>query len=200
MKPTLLTALLAVAVAASPAAAPIHYVVAPDGNEARYRVREQLLHHDLPNDAVGKTTAVSGTITLAPDGTIDTAASKITIDVSTLKSDQDRRDGYVQHRLLQTDQFPSVTFVPTGITGVAVPLPSSGPQHFDLTGQLTVHGVTRPTVWHLTAESHGNDVTGSGYTQFTFDDVSLQQPHFQFLLSVADTIKLEYDFHFVRQP
>jgi polyisoprenoid-binding protein YceI len=200
MKTTLFAPLLAVVVAAAPMAPPLHFTVAPDGNEARYRVREQLLHHDLPNDAVGKTTAISGAITIAPNGTIDTGASKITIDVTTLKSDQDRRDGYVQHRLLETEQYPTVTFVPTSITGIALPLPSSGPQHFDMMGELTVHGVTRPTVWHLTAENHGNDLTGSGYTQFTFADVSLQQPHVPVLLSVADTIKLEYDFHFVRQP
>jgi hypothetical protein len=33
----------------------VHYVVAPQGNEARYRVREQLVGLDLPNDAIGFT-------------------------------------------------------------------------------------------------------------------------------------------------
>jgi hypothetical protein len=42
------------------APAQLRYSVAPDGNEARYRVREQLMHHDLPNDAVGKTSAITG--------------------------------------------------------------------------------------------------------------------------------------------
>jgi polyisoprenoid-binding protein YceI len=177
----------------------VRYVVAPDGNEARYRVREQLLHHDMPNDAVGKTAGITGGITIAPDGTIDTAASRITIDVTLLKSDQDRRDGYVQHRLLETDQYPTVVFVPTALTGGTTPL-AAGPQHFDMAGRITVHGVTRPTVWHLTAESRGTDVTGTGYTQFTFSDIALPQPHVPVVLSVADTIKLEYDFHLVRQP
>jgi polyisoprenoid-binding protein YceI len=178
---------------------PIRYVVAPDGNEARYRVREQLLHHDMPNDAIGKTSGITGAITVAPDGTIDTAASKITIDVTLLKSDQERRDGYVQHRLLETDQYPTVVFVPTRMTGVMLPL-GAGRQQFDIAGVLTVHGVTRPTVWHVSAESHGADVTGSGYTTFTFSDISLSQPHVPVVLSVADTIKLEYDFHLVRKP
>jgi polyisoprenoid-binding protein YceI len=129
------------------APATVRYTVAPASNEARYRVREQLLHHDLPNDAVGKTTAITGSITFATDGTIDTAASKITID---------------------------------------------------MTGLLTVHGVTRPTVWHVTAQSKDADVTGTGSTQFTFEDVSLAQPRVPVVLSVADTIKLEYDFHLVR--
>jgi polyisoprenoid-binding protein YceI len=176
----------------------VRYAVGPDGNEARYRVREQLMHHDLPSDAVGKTTAITGGISLFANGTIDTAASKITIDVTSLKSDQDRRDGYVQHRTLETDRYPTVVFVPTMI-GARMPL-ASAEQSFDITGMLTVHGVTKPTVWHLKAQSSGYDVTGSGWTQFTFADVQLAQPHVPVLLSVADTIKLEYDFHLVRQP
>ncbi len=192
--------LLVVAAAlAANAPAPTRYTVATGGNEARYRVREQLLHHDMPNDAVGKTTAISGALALQSNGTFDTAASKITIDVTTLKSDQDRRDGYVQQRLSETDRFPTVVFVPTTISGGQIPFASNGPATLDLNGLLTVHGVTRPTVWHITAQTSGPDVTGTGYTKFTFDDMSLQQPHLRFLLSVADTITLEYDFHFVRQ-
>ena len=186
-------------VRATPAAAAVRYVVAPTGNEARYRVREQLMHHDLPNDAVGKTMGITGGISLSGDGVIDPAASKITIDVTSLKSDQDRRDGYVQHRTLETEQYPTVVFVPTALSGVKLPL-ASGEQSFDVTGMLTVHGVTKPTVWHMKAQSSGSDVTGSGWTHFTFADVQLAQPHVPILLSVADTIKLEYDFHLVRQP
>lgn len=185
-----------VAVAAPSA---VRYVVAPNGNEARYRVREQLLHHDLPNDAVGNTSAITGGISLSPAGEIDVAASKITIGVTSLKSDQERRDGYVQHRLLETAQYPTVVFVPTSMTGVKMPI-GSAEQSFDVAGNLTVHGVTKPTVWHVKAKSSGSDITGSGWTQFTFTDVQLAQPRVPVLLSVADTIKLEYDFHLVKQP
>jgi YceI-like protein len=160
------------------------------GNEARYRVREQLLHHDLPNDAIGKTTAISGGITIAKDGSIDTAASKITTDVASLKSDQERRDGYVQHRIVETAQYPTVEFTPTQFRGVKRPATSAA-QSFDVAGLLTVHGVTRPTVWHVTAQSRDADLTGTGRTQFSFEDVSLSQPHVPVVLSVADTITLE---------
>lgn len=175
------------------------YTVAPTGNEARYRVREQLLHHDLPNDAIGRTTAITGGITIAKDGSIDTAASKITIDVTSLTSDKERRDGYVRQRILETAQYPTVVFTPTAFHGVKLP-PTSAAQSFDVAGLLTVHGVTRPTVWHVTAQSTDADLTGTGRTQFTFEDVSLSQPHVPVVLSVADTITLEYDFHLVRQP
>ena len=49
-------------------------------------------------------------------------------------------------------------------------------------------------------DSAGNDVTGSGWTQVTFADVQLAQARGPLLLSVADTIKLEYDFQLVREP
>jgi polyisoprenoid-binding protein YceI len=181
------------------APAMLRYTVAPDGNEARYRVREQLMHHDLPNDAVGKTTGITGSISVAQNGEVDTAASKITIDVTSLQSDKERRDGYVAHRTLETAKYPTVEFVPTAVTGARLPL-SSAEQSFDVTGNLTVHGVTKPTTWHMTAKSSGSDVTGTGWTTFTFADVQLAQPSVPILLSVADTIRLEYDFHLVRRP
>jgi polyisoprenoid-binding protein YceI len=204
-----LTALIAIPMLAIPAAragarverapATLRYTVAPDGNEARYRVREQLLHHDLPNDAVGRTSAITGSITIGANGIVDTAASKITIDVTALESDQDRRDGYVAHRTLETAQYPTVEFVPTSLSGAKLPLTGTE-QSFDVAGNLTVHGVTRPTTWHVAAKRSGSDITGTGWTAFTFEDVQLAQPHVSILLSVADTIRLEYDFHLVRQP
>ena len=40
----------------------LQLVVGPDGNEVRYRIREQLVGLDLPNDAVGATKEISGGI------------------------------------------------------------------------------------------------------------------------------------------
>jgi hypothetical protein len=60
--------------------------------------------------------------------------------------------------------------------------------------------VTRPTTWQVAAKRSGSDITGTGWTAFTFEDVQLAQPRVSIPLSVADTIRLEYDFHLVRQP
>lgn len=173
------------------------FVVAPSGNEARYRVREQLAKHDLPNDAVGKTGAVTGALVIGADGTVIPGESKIVVDVTGLTSDQRRRDGYVQRRLLQTDQYPTVQLVPTAVQGLPVPLPVSGDTTFRLVGNLTVHGVTHPTEWRVSAHFAPGRITGTSVTHFTFDDFGLTQPRLSFLLSVADTIALEYDFTLV---
>lgn len=175
----------------------LHLVVAPSGNEARYRIREELVGMDFPNDAIGRTSNVTGGIGVATDGTIIPGESKFVINVATLKSDRDRRDGFVRGRVLETDRYPTVEFVPTAVRGVPKKLPTSGAHTFDMIGNLTVRGVTKPTTWHVTAESKKGQVTGNAKTLFTFSDFKIDQPRVPVLLSVQDTIRLEYDFTLV---
>ena len=180
-----------------PEPAGLRLVVAPTGNEVRYRVREQLAGFDMPNDAVGRTAAVTGGITFDANGAVVPAASKVTADVQGLTSDRSRRDGYVRARVLETAQYPTVTLAPTAVTGLSWPLPTSGSRSFQLTGDLTVHGTTHPTTWNVTATFNGSDVTGTAVTGFTFDDFGLARPRVPIVLSVADSIHLEYEFHLV---
>jgi len=188
-----------VAAAAQPAV--LHLVVAPAGNEARYRVQERLMGRDLDNDAVGVTPAVTGAIALDSAGRIVPAASRFVVDVTGLKSDSDRRDGYVRRRLLQADSFPTVELRPTAVRGlpanVSIARPPAGPQSFTLVGDLTVRGVTRPTTWQVTAEYRDGRVVGKATTRFTFAEFQMSQPRVPVVLSVADTIRLEYDFTLV---
>ena len=180
-----------------PARAGVHLVVAAAGNEVRYRVREQLAGFDLPNDAVGKTAAVTGGITFESKGGVVAAGSNFSVDVQGLTSDRSRRDGYVRARVLETAQYPTVTLAPTAVNGLPWPLPTSGSHTFQLTGDLTVHGATHPTTWNVTATFNGSDVTGTAITGFTFGDFGLTKPRIPIVLSVADSIHLEYEFHFV---
>ena len=186
-------------VAAAKPVAPIRFVIGPTGNEARYRVREQLMGANLPNDTIGVTKGISGTILAYPDGRIVKDSSKIIIQVDSLKSDKDRRDGFLRRRTLETEKFPTVELIPTEIRGFNGSLPASGPVTFQLLGDLVLKGVPHPTVWNVTARAEGQDVAGSASTAFTFKDVGLDQPKVPVVLSVADTIKLEYDFRLVRQ-
>jgi polyisoprenoid-binding protein YceI len=185
--------------AAAKPAAPVRFVIAGAGNEARYRVREVLMGATLPNDAVGVTKSITGTILAYPDGRIVKDSSKIVIHLDSLKSDKDRRDGFLRRRTLETEKHPIVELIPTEIRGFNGKLPASGAVTFQLVGDLVLKGVARPTVWNVTARAEGQDVAGTATTAFTFKDAGLDQPKVPMVLSVADTIKLEYDFRFVRQ-
>ena len=181
---------------APPAA--FHFVMSQTGNAARYRVRERLVGHDLPNDAVGETKSFKGFIDFDASGKV-ISPSTFMVDAGSFVSDKERRDGYVRGRLLEADQYPAIVLVPTDVRGVALPLPTSGSVPFELTGNLTVRGVTRPTTWKGTAKFLDGRITGSAATTFTFDDIKMDQPRVPVLLSVADTIRLEIDFDLVRQ-
>src|SRR5215213_173646 len=174
----------------------LRFVVAPTGNEARYRVREQLAGFDLPNDAVGATTDITGRIVVEPNGKVVKDSSKIVVQLTGLKSDKSRRDGYLQRRTLETEKFPQVELVPLTFEGLSAPIPTGATKTFSLVGDLTIHGVTRPTTWQVTAKADGKDVIGKAVTAFTFKDVGLDQPRVSAVLSVSDTIRLEYDFRF----
>lgn len=177
--------------------AALRLVVAPGKNEARYRVRERLMNRELDNDAVGVTSQVAGGVALDEDGTVIPALSKFTVDVTNLTSDQARRDGYVRNRVLETAQFPQVTFAATSVRGLpkgAAAAKGNASYTFQVLGDLTVHGVTRPATWQATAKRDGATVTGSASTAFTFADFGLNQPRVPVVLSLSDTIRLEYDF------
>jgi polyisoprenoid-binding protein YceI len=177
----------------------LRLTVAPTGSAARYRVREQLVSLDLPNDAVGETKSITGAIAFDSEGKVLRDASKFTVDAGTFVSDRDRRDRFVRGELLEAERFPTVTMVPTTITGVSFPLPTSGSRPVQITGDLTVRGVTRPTIWKGTAQFSSRNVAVAAATAFTFDDFQIEQPSVPVLLSVADTIRLEINVNLVPQ-
>jgi polyisoprenoid-binding protein YceI len=180
---------------------PTRVVVAAEGNEARYRIREQLAGFDLPNDAIGKTAGVTGQVVLGGDGRILRDSSRIVIDLASMASDQARRDNYVRRNVLRTDSFPTAVFVPTGVRGIASPAAAlaAGTHSYELLGDLTIRGVTRPVAWQVrsTATAAGA-VTGTATTSFNFAEFGLPQPRVPIVLSVDDLIKLEFDFRMSR--
>lgn len=177
----------------------VRLVLVPEESEARYRVREQLANQSLPNDAAGATREVSGAIALAPDGRIVSEESRFEVDLRSLRSDQSRRDNFIQQNTLETSRFPTAVFEPREASGLPWPLPENNEFTFQLTGDLTIHGVTRPVTWDVTARIEGDRLVGSAVTQVTFQDFGMEQPRVAVVLSVEETIQLELDFTLVRE-
>lgn len=169
-----------------------------DGSSGSYKVTEQLVGISFPNDAVGTSTTVSGTLTIAADGSIP-AGSKLTIDLRNLKSDQDQRDGYIKQRTLETDKYPLAEFVPTKLEGIPVMIPFQGQTGFQLTGNMTIHGVTKPLTFQgIATFNRDGTIAGRGQTTFSFDTFGLTQPKIGRLVSVGDKIELDVVFKFKR--
>jgi polyisoprenoid-binding protein YceI len=165
-----------------------------EGTTANYRVREQLAGVDFPNDAVGTTQGVEGRLALGPDNSVQTDQSKVTVDLTTLKSDRDRRDNYLRRRTLETERFPRAVFVPKRVQALPSPMPGSGEARFQLLGDMTIKDVTAEVTWDVTASFSSSEITGKAATKFTFDKFGLTKPRVMSVLSVDDEIKLELNF------
>lgn len=173
-----------------------HKLEVTTGTRARYKVREQLAGISFPSDAVGTTEAVTGTIVIKPDGSIDAAQSKISVDLKTLTSDQQMRDGYIQNRTLETAKFPTMEFVPKRAVGLPAPLPAGmqAQAGFQLIGDMTLHGVTKEATWNVVA-TFGNEVVGGrATTTLDFATYNMTKPTLARLMSVEDKIELEIEF------
>jgi polyisoprenoid-binding protein YceI len=173
--------------------AALRYRVVADRSEARYRVREQLAGISFPSDAVGTTSAIDGSIFLDTQGRIRTSDSRLTVDLRTMRSDRDRRDNYVRRNTLETERHPTAVFIPSEVRGLTFPLPQTGTASFELIGDLTIRGTTRPTTWEATATFNGQEVSMQAKTSFRFADFGLSIPRVASVLSVEDTIRLETD-------
>lgn len=163
------------------------------GSEARYRVKEQLAGRNLPNDAVGVTTDVMGTIAFDVKGRIVAEQSRITVDVSTLKSDASPRDRYIRNSSLESNIFPVALFKAMATEGLSWPIPTSGEYAFQLLGEMTVHGVTKPLTWDVTAQFGDSRVTGQAKTSFKFGYFDMTIPRAFIVVSVEDNVQLEID-------
>lgn len=190
---------------AGPATGPVTGVrlEVTEGSRATYRVREQLAGINFPSDAVGATSAVTGVLVIGPDGAINAAQSKLTVDLRTLKSDQDQRDGFIKgNRGLDTDKFPLAEFVVRRAVGLPWPFPAAPPAQagFQLVGDMTIYGNTSEVTWNVIATFRDQIVAGRANTEFTFDKFKIPKPQLARLLSVDDNIKLELEFRLKNVP
>ncbi|MEC9140648.1 MAG: YceI family protein [Chloroflexota bacterium] len=160
---------------------------------ARYIIREQLARLDFPNDAIGQTSEISGMIRFDDSGKVQ-PDSIFTVNVSSLTSDEARRDRYLKSRALASDQYPTVQFTIDEIKGLTWPLPTSGTHNIDLIGDLTITDVTRPVIWSTVVEFSSDKIVGNASVTVTFEEFGMRKPRFAFIISVADEIKLELDF------
>ena len=168
--------------------------------EAGYRVREQLASQAAESDAVGRTTAVAGSITIvaAGDGAQLTEGS-LTVDTSTIVSDEDRRDNRLRSEGLETDAFPTATFTITQPVDVPAAALSGTATDLTLAGDLTLHGVTKAVEIQAQAQLVDGQVQVAGSLTFPLADFGITAPNVGgFIISIADEGALEFRVSFAK--
>ena len=172
------------------------WTVSGDGSSfVGYRVNEQLAFLNGPNQAVGRTKAVTGTMTVAGD-TVERV--KIQADLTQLASDEDRRDIAIRQRGLESERFPTATLE------LAEPIrlasaPAKGQEvHGTGEGRLTVHGVTRPVNLSVDGRWSGSTIQVAGQLPVKMSDYQIEPPRVGPVVSIEDSATVEFDLVFER--
>lgn len=164
------------------------------GTEAGYRVREQLAQFDAETDAVGRTTDVTGSIELTSNGTTATLTEgSITVDTTTITSDESRRDNRLRSEGLETDTFPTATFTLTQPVEIPAAALAGTATDVTLVGDLTLHGVTKSVQIPAQAKLADGTVQVLGSDNFALSDYGIVAPNIGgFIISIADEGALEF--------
>ena len=164
------------------------------GSVARYVVREQLVRWVSEKDVSGKTELVDGRIIISPEGKLIAKGSSFVVNVKSLKSDESKRDNYIKNNALESNKFPEAIFEINSMEGLKGPLPTNGLININLTGNMTIHGVTKEITWKLVANVENDNIEGIAKTEIDFNTFNIKKPSLPFILTIDDTLKLELDF------
>ena len=142
-----------------------------DESEFGYRVEEVLF--GVNTTAAGRSNQITGELVVA--GSAVESAS-FTVDVASITSDEDRRDNQFRGRIMEVEEFPEASFALTEPIDVGT-VPAAGEQvTASATGDLTLHGVTRPVTFDLTAEVGDGRIGVLGSIPVTFADYAIENP------------------------
>src|SRR6266852_5622602 len=154
------------------------FQIVPSQTTASYSVYENLIFQNKPNnDAIGTTHSVQGSFKIRTGASPLVAAMNVTVDLRTLQSDAQRRDNYIQQHTLETDTYPYATFISVSSKGLPASYTDGQTVHFQLTGNLTMHGKTNKEVFDVQAKVVGKTITGTATSTMYMTDFGIQPPN-----------------------
>jgi polyisoprenoid-binding protein YceI len=166
------------------------------GSVVGYRVREQLAFLSAPSDAVGRTSSVTGSVTIGgTDKALTVTAATFTVDVSKLSSDQSMRDQHIRTLGVQSDTYPKATFVLAAPVTLPTNVASGAAVSVSVTGAMTIHGTTKTVTIPMTARLSAKTTEVVGSITFPFEEFGMTPPSIGGFVSVQDNATMEFDLH-----
>jgi polyisoprenoid-binding protein YceI len=169
--------------------------IVPESSEVRFITNETLLGQ--PKTVVGTTNEVAGDIAVDFDNPSNSRIGAIRINVRTLKTDNEIRNRTLRGQVLQanTPEYEFATFVPKQITGLPTRIDEGQAITFQIVGDLTVHGVTRPVTFEATLKPISRSrVEGTARATVLYRDFNIVIPNAPGVADVSDQVRLEIDF------
>jgi polyisoprenoid-binding protein YceI len=164
-----------------------------EGSVVGYRVREQLARLSAQSDAVGRTSDVTGQAVLeAAEDSVQVTAASFEADLTTLASDDDRRDNRIREIGLESNTYPTATFDLPDPVDVPAAAATGTPVEVTLVGELTIHGQSRAVQIAAQAQLDGDGIRIAGSYTFAFADFGMTPPSIGGFVTVEDDATLEF--------
>jgi polyisoprenoid-binding protein YceI len=178
-----------------PTAGEAVFTIDSSASEATFTTHEVLF--GSPNTVVGKTNAVTGEILVNKQDPSKSRLGQIQVDLTTLVTDNDLRNNTIQHRILETSQPGNqyATFTATSIIGLPSTVAFGQTVQFSVTGNLTIHGVTRAATFAVTlTPKTATQLTGTAQTSVRYADFGIAIPNVPSVSNVSDAVQLALAF------
>ena len=120
---------------------------------------EFIVKHLMFSKVRGRFSGVSGTI-FVPEGSTVPSEIDVTIDAASVDTREKKRDGHLKSAdFLDVANHPQLTFRSTSVSGSA--------DHLNVTGDLTLHGVTKSVQLDTTQDGAAVDPLGNSRIAFS---------------------------------
>ena len=139
-------------------------------SQVGYRVDEVLFGQNVT--AVGRTNAVAGSLVI-DDGVV--TSGQFVVDMTTVKSDEPKRDAQFESRIMDVINYPTATFVLTSPITLAANATASSTTN-TASGELTLRGTTKPISISVIGEVRDGRIVVTGETTVTFGEWGIPNP------------------------
>jgi polyisoprenoid-binding protein YceI len=164
------------------------------GSAAGYRVREKLAFLPAESQAVGRTSQITGSATLTgARTTVRVTHASFDVDVETLKSDRTMRDEKIREIGLESEKYPTSTFVLASPIALPASALTGKPLHTSATGALMIHGTTKTVTIPLEMSLSRTEVQAVGSITFPWSEFNMLAPSIGGFVNVTNSATMEFD-------
>jgi hypothetical protein len=169
------------------------------GSVAGYRVREKLGFLPAESDAVGRTSQITGSATVAESGDIVTISkASFVVAVNTLKSNESMRDQHIQTIGIQSATYPKATFVLSSPLTLPAGALSGETVHASVTGVFNIHGTARTETVPLEMRLSDAKIQAAGSLTFPWGRFNMTAPSVGGFVNVSDKATMEFKLELAR--
>jgi polyisoprenoid-binding protein YceI len=175
-----------------------HWSIAT-GSKAGYRVREKLGFLPAQSDAVGRTSSITGTAALTESkGTVAIASASFDVAVTTLKSDRSMRDEKIHEIGLESNRYPTATFVLSTPVTLVKRAVTGHVTRVSVTGVFNIHGTSKRETLPVEFSLVGSTLEVAGSLTFPWSDFGMTAPSVGGFVNVTEKATVEFDLHLQR--